>query len=140
MGIEPKPNNGTLRLPLQPVGFHTHDTSPEDPSDPPLPSPSPSTTQEEEIADAIISISPIEASSAADPNVRPPVVVGVDTPEDNGVARPVVDDTGGGGEKDTPDFLEWFKGKLNGLKGWFNGVFKGDKDEEEGTSGDSQDS
>lgn len=39
LGIEPKPNNGTLRLPLQPIGLHsgqpaTSDDIPEDlPSD-----------------------------------------------------------------------------------------------------------
>lgn len=40
LGIEPKPNNGTLRLPLQPIGLHSSqpaasDDIPEDlPSDP----------------------------------------------------------------------------------------------------------
>lgn len=130
LGISPKPNNGTLRLPLKPVGFHTPDTAVEEPSDPPSPSlsPAPSPAQEED-ANAVISISPIEASSAADPNVMPPVVVGVDSP-DVGVDRPVVEDTGNEEDnEDDEDFLEWIKKKLDGVKGWFNGFIGSDKDE-----------
>lgn len=47
------------------------------------------------------------------------------------MSRPVVEDTGGGGG-DSSDFLKWFKGKLDGLKGWFDGVFKGEKDKDTG--------
>jgi hypothetical protein len=71
----------------------------------------------------MFSISPIEASSAADPNVKPPAMVGVDPAEENGIERPVVEDTGEKhpveGDK---DFLQWVKDKLNGLKGWFGGL------------------
>ncbi|PYI28720.1 nucleotide pyrophosphatase family protein [Aspergillus indologenus CBS 114.80] len=37
LGVTPHPNNGTLRLPLKPVGLHSDEDSPtlEDPSDPP---------------------------------------------------------------------------------------------------------
>lgn len=37
LGIEPRPNNGTLRLPLQPVGLHSDEDVPfiEHPQDPP---------------------------------------------------------------------------------------------------------
>lgn len=41
LGIEPQPNNGTLRLPLQPVGLHSDDAT-QDEDD--LPKESPSTT------------------------------------------------------------------------------------------------
>ncbi|KAF4976217.1 hypothetical protein FZEAL_7080 [Fusarium zealandicum] len=34
VGIEPKPNNGTLRLPLKPVGVHRPEDTPEEPADP----------------------------------------------------------------------------------------------------------
>lgn len=34
VGIEPKPNNGTLRLPLKPVGTHKAEDTPETPPDP----------------------------------------------------------------------------------------------------------
>lgn len=37
LGIVPRPNNGTLRLPLRPIGLHSeHDvSSPDSPEDPP---------------------------------------------------------------------------------------------------------
>lgn len=34
----PKPNNGTLRLPLKPIGTHRPEDTPEQPADPPQPS------------------------------------------------------------------------------------------------------
>ncbi|CAM1501806.1 Fc.00g037900.m01.CDS01 [Cosmosporella sp. VM-42] len=34
LGIEPKPNNGTLRLPLKPIGLHNPGDTPETPEDP----------------------------------------------------------------------------------------------------------
>ncbi|KAM0417293.1 hypothetical protein ACHAPT_012734 [Fusarium lateritium] len=34
VGIEPAPNNGTLRLPLKPVGLHKPEETPEEPADP----------------------------------------------------------------------------------------------------------
>lgn len=130
LGISPKPNNGTLRLPLKPVGLHTPETSVEDPSDPP---PASSPAQEED-ASAVISISPIEASSAADPNVKPPTAVGVDPAEEAGVDRPVVEDTGNGESEKEKDFLKWIKEKLDGLKGWVGGLISVDKSDGEKTS------
>ena len=38
LGIKPKANNGTLRLPLKPVGLHSDISDPETPADPPSPS------------------------------------------------------------------------------------------------------
>ncbi|KAF5018423.1 hypothetical protein F66182_9597 [Fusarium sp. NRRL 66182] len=35
VGVEPGPNNGTLRLPLKPVGVHKPEDTPEEPADPP---------------------------------------------------------------------------------------------------------
>lgn len=37
LDLTPKPNNGTLRLPLKTIGLHSPETSPEEPSDPPPP-------------------------------------------------------------------------------------------------------
>lgn len=34
VGIEPRPNNGTLRLPLKPVGVHEPEDRPDEPQDP----------------------------------------------------------------------------------------------------------
>lgn len=35
VGLTPAPNNGTLRLPLKPVGVHKPEDTPEEPEDPP---------------------------------------------------------------------------------------------------------
>lgn len=122
LALTPKPNNGTLRLPLKPIGLHSADTSPPEPADPePTPSNLDSPT------DGTLSISPIEASSAADPNVVPPHMVGVDTPEDledPNVDRPVVEDESGKTE-DEKKWWEWFKGQLDDFKGWVSGLAHG---------------
>ena len=78
----------------------------------------------------MISISPIEASSAADPDVKPPVMVGVDPSDEPNVDRPVVGDESGMTE-DEKDFWEWITGKLEGLKGWFGELVHSDNGEGE---------
>ncbi|PMD63211.1 nucleotide pyrophosphatase family protein [Hyaloscypha bicolor E] len=144
LGLEPRPNNGTLRLPLQPIGFHTPETMPEEPSDPvpvsvptppsppssPLP-PSPPSPPSPISAgvDGVISISPIEASSAADPNEVPPQMIGVNPTDDASVDRPVVSDESSMTE-DEKDFWEWFKDKLDKAKGWLAGLTGGKKEGE----------
>lgn len=51
LGIEPHPNNGTLRLPLKPVGLHSDDGEPlETPPDPVITSSPSSSTKAEDIA------------------------------------------------------------------------------------------
>jgi hypothetical protein len=136
LGIDPKPNNGTLRLPLKTVGLHSPDTALDEPSDPQFPvpesvtsstqvppQPSPSATPSSGVAnpDAVIEISPIEASSAADPNDVPPTVVGVDTPEDANVDRPVVGDDSIVSEEEK-SFWSWFTDELDKAKGWFSDI------------------
>lgn len=125
MNLNPRPNNGTLRLPLKPIGVHTPGTTPAEPLDPD-PSPVPSTTAGEgsEEGTNVISISPIEASSAADPNVVPPHLVGVDPADEEdemNVDRPVVGDESEMTE-DEKTFWEWLQGKLDGWKVWLEGV------------------
>ncbi|CZR63656.1 related to nucleotide diphosphatase [Phialocephala subalpina] len=153
LGLVPKPNNGTLRLPLKPVGLHSSETALEDPNDPPTATPttplplstsmpsfssSPSasssasaTSQEDAGADAIISISPIEASSAADPNEIPPHLVGVDPADEVNVDRPTVADESEMTQEEK-DFWEWFKDKLDGIKGWFGELVSPSEDAETG--------
>ncbi|TGO28290.1 hypothetical protein BPAE_0029g00180 [Botrytis paeoniae] len=117
LGLTPNPNNGTLRLPLKPVGLHSPDTSPPEPTDP-----EPSPSKPEPQTNATLSVSPIEASSAADPNVVPPQMVGVDTPEDledPNVDRPVVGDESSKTD-DEKNWWAWFKGELDGFKGWIS--------------------
>ncbi|EPE29421.1 Alkaline phosphatase-like protein [Glarea lozoyensis ATCC 20868] len=136
LGIDPKPNNGTLRLPLNTIGLHSPETTPAEPIDPQVPEPesvaspvqiftqsAPPATSASEIssADPVIEISPIEASSAADPNVVPPTMVGVDTPEDANVDRPVVGDDSVVSEEEK-NFWSWFTDEINKAKGWFSDI------------------
>jgi hypothetical protein len=78
----------------------------------------------------VISISPIEASSAADPDVKPPTMIGVDPADDVNVDRPVVGDESGMTDEEK-DFWEWITGKLEGLKGWFGELVHPDQEEGE---------
>ncbi|KAH8588526.1 alkaline-phosphatase-like protein [Bisporella sp. PMI_857] len=126
--ITPKPNNGTIRLPFKPVGVHSPDTSlpePEDPVPAPSPStspaafstPSPSPASSEDEGSFVISIDPIEASSAAHPNIVPDPVVSPEDPAPSNVDRPVVNDEGNKSAKGT-DWLSWVKNKIDKVKGW----------------------
>lgn len=146
LGLTPKPNNGTLRLPLKTVGLHEPDTSPEEQDPPPpntIPPPTPSPASSDDEPIGIISISPIEASSAADPNVKPPVVVGVDPADapdvgvdpadevnDSGdevnVDRPVVGDDSVVSEEEK-SFWSWVQEELDAVKGWLSDAVGGKK-------------
>lgn len=65
----------------------------------------------------VISISPVEASSAADPNDIPPTLIGVDHPG-TGVDRPTITDDGAVPE--AKSFWDWITAKLDGIKDWFS--------------------
>ncbi|TVY53079.1 putative pyrophosphatase/phosphodiesterase, partial [Lachnellula suecica] len=141
LGLDPKPNNGTLRLPLKTIGIHTAETTletpsdPEEPADPIPPNPIPPSPAAPDPATpipapaSVINISPIEASSAADPNVVPPTMVGVDSPEEFNVDRPVVGDETEV-EAEDQKYWDWLTAKLEELKGWFEGLGSGKGDEE----------
>ena len=99
IGVEPLPNNGTLRLPLRPVGVHDdgNDASHEDVGDPP-------------------------ASSKVSPTVSEFV-----QSTDSGTSlptRPTIEDdeSGNKGENDKPhtaaQFWAWVKSKYVGLQEW----------------------
>ncbi|KAF4220610.1 hypothetical protein CNMCM8980_001565 [Aspergillus fumigatiaffinis] len=64
LGIDPLPNNGTLRLPLQPVGLHSDQDAPvvDKPADPPISSASVSVTPSQTMTPAS---TPSEVSSTA---------------------------------------------------------------------------
>jgi hypothetical protein len=134
LDIDPKPNNGTLRLPLKTMGLHSPETAPEDPIDPQEPESitssiqnasqsvsSTTSTSETSSPNPVIEISPIEVSSAADPNVVPPAMVGVDAPEDANVDRPVIGDDSVVSEEEK-SFWSWFTDEMNKAKGWFSNI------------------
>jgi len=97
LGIEPLPNNGTLRLPLQPIGLHSDEDVPvlEHPLDPPIASTSPS---------AFTSAIPQATPSATDASVNAPANT-ADTEDD-------IED------EDQPAWWKAFWGKMHDFKDW----------------------
>ncbi|KAI3321657.1 Phosphodiest-domain-containing protein [Xylariaceae sp. AK1471] len=73
IGMEPMPNNGTLRLPLKVVGLHNDEIVLEQPEDP-VP-----TSKTEDVATGMMSILPISISSSTK---KPTASVGVDPVQD----------------------------------------------------------
>jgi len=121
--LTPNHNNGTLRLPLKPVGLHSPETAASEPLDPidPTATTDPGTDG--------ISISPIEASSAADPNEAPPGFVGVDPVDEVGEKPPVEgDEDKGADEEDKQGFWDYLFGKLEGFLEWIPGTGNSDGD------------
>ncbi|KAH8662247.1 alkaline-phosphatase-like protein [Xylariales sp. PMI_506] len=129
VGIKPIPNNGTLRLPLSTIGLHDSETTIEELKDPETIPSSP-----ELDPTGVLSISPIEASSAADENLVPPQAIGVDpvntingeqkepTPLPPPPPPPPADDNGDkdneAGDKDpnlVTQWWDWITGKIGDI-------------------------
>ena len=103
IGIEPLVNNGTVRLPLRPIGFHHDEDVPPLPSpeDPPLPSqthPEPST---------LTASQSVSATSTAEPPAP------TTSTED---------------EQSTPSWWDSIKGSFESFKDWALGLFDADSD------------
>jgi hypothetical protein len=111
LGLEPKPNNGTLRLPLKTIGVHSSDTSLPDPVDP----------ADTSNTDGSINVDPIEAGSAADGDAIPPYMIGVNPADDATTDSPttnegqMADDEEG---SEPQDFWDYVWGKVDGWKTW----------------------
>ncbi|KAL5338879.1 alkaline-phosphatase-like protein [Aspergillus crustosus] len=125
LGLNPHPNNGTLRLPLKPSGLHSDEEAPtlDNPSDPP-------TTQlpSEAAADNSSSITAtppvaLQTDSDANPAAATPTASPTESPKpDTDSDKPAADtDTGG-----------WWGsiwGKVEELKDWASDLFSSVKDE-----------
>ncbi|KAI5196451.1 Phosphodiest-domain-containing protein [Aureobasidium subglaciale] len=129
IGVVPKPNNGTLRLPLRPIGLH--DSMP--PNDIPEDLPEDSSNE--------VSFESSLASSSSDPigvatgstimvssstQASRPTIVTTDAAA--APTRPVIhDDVSQEDEdnngKDVNLWWDWVKGKLDGAKDWATGVY-----------------
>lgn len=130
VGIVPKPNNGTLRLPLKPVGLHDSVPPEEIPEDLPEDDFS-SGGSDELISTSYTSTAPIAASSEVAETTssltqasRPTIA----TTDAAVPTRPVIhDDTSQEDEdqngKDTNLWWDWVKGKLDGAKDWATGIY-----------------
>ncbi|KAF2835548.1 Phosphodiest-domain-containing protein, partial [Patellaria atrata CBS 101060] len=127
LGIEPRPNNGTLRLPLKPVGLHSdpHDPTLEAPEDP-QPSTSSSVVPNQTAtrasprpslqASTAVSTSAALTSTEADMPTRPVVVA----PSSK---TGVEDQEPPAGDWDA--WWKWFLGKVDAAKEWASAAFQG---------------
>jgi hypothetical protein len=123
--LTPAPNNGTLRLPLKPVGHHNSSSSssssdaPEDPVPAyTLPSPSPS------LGSMPSSFDPIAASASGMDDTMPIDETSVGIPQPSSVGE------GEGGKDELKDkekgkekmtLWEWLAHKADGVKEWVDG-------------------
>jgi hypothetical protein len=116
--LTPNPNNGSLRLPLKPVGLHSPENAASEPLDPVDP-----TTTTSHGTDAI-SISPVETSSAADQNDFQPGFIGVNPVEQGDENSPVEDDNkDNAAEEEHKDGLwDFLLGKLKDFKDWVSSL------------------
>ncbi|KAH8885773.1 Phosphodiest-domain-containing protein [Thozetella sp. PMI_491] len=143
VGMTPMPNNGTLRLPLRPVGLHSEPgAEAEAPADPvtsyTLASEAPSTPTPEPLTTKPLQVDPV--TSAADPTAQSKTI-GVDHPD----AQPTGAPASGSGEGTEDDksnlekvedaaqnFWDWFTGKVGEL--WDKVTGHGQKDSEKSSS------
>lgn len=122
LGLEPKPNNGTIRLPFKTIGLHDLEAHPEIPDDPPdvdtgahlLP---PELPGVENLSPPPIQTSGPSGDSNADESFNP-------TPSND---RPVVED-GESQEEQDQSWVKWINAKLEDVKVWATGLFGGTKD------------
>ncbi|KAK1750233.1 alkaline-phosphatase-like protein [Echria macrotheca] len=119
VGITPAPNNGTLRLPLKPVGLHSNPV--ENPIDPPTHTPSPSAS-DAPTSTKYIQVDPVPASSttSSTPSADPPKPTNT-----NG------DDSGEKKGSAVSNFWNWFTGKVDEWWGKVTGSPKGKTDDKE---------
>ncbi len=73
LGIEPKPNNGTLRLPLKPIGLHSDQSTSSEEDHPDLIDSSPAEATEPKLIDPpnVVSV-PVDGASSTDTTPAPP--------------------------------------------------------------------
>ncbi|CAD0081623.1 unnamed protein product [Aureobasidium vineae] len=141
VGILPKENNGTLRLPLKPIGLHESMPPADIPED--MPEDSVSSGGSDELS--ATATASTEASSKVAETIssltqasRPTIV----TTDAAAPSRPVIhDDVSQEDEdkngKDTNLWWDWVKGKLDGAKDWATGVYDTVSDKISGAAPDS---
>ncbi|CAK3959462.1 Ectonucleotide pyrophosphatase phosphodiesterase family member 6 [Lecanosticta acicola] len=135
LGLDPKPNNGTIRLPFNTSALHDPDAEVEIPDDPPP------------IDTSVPVIGPGSDSSKQLPEgsqILPPSLPGVEKlpPAPEQPETPASPETEpekpAAGEDDVPDqkqnssmksWAEWINAKLQNVKVWATGLFGGSKDD-----------
>lgn len=142
VGITPVPNNGTLRLPLKPVGLHNDSASngletPADPAEPHTLSTSTSTSPVPRPTKPVL-VNPVPTSNVV--SIAPTSTVAIDQPTPHQPSQPPSsDDSDSDSDSDenditdkvessVKDFWDWFTGKVGHWWGKVTGHGKGDGD------------
>lgn len=111
LGIEPRPNNGTIRLPFKTTGLHDPEAYEQPPDDPPP-------IAHVDIGGIVPAVLPpdVDAGDASPPEnvkaVGPAVVLGKEGSEE----------TGESGD-DSTSWRQWVDGKIDQVKTWVTGLF-----------------
>ncbi len=146
VGISPAPNNGTLRLPLKPIGLHSDpDMGIENPADPPpvetasstsSTSPSSSTAVEHTHSVVVDPVTTTESSSSPAATAPSKSIV-VNPPESQPTGKPSGDNDDNDGNSDdgdksladkVHDFWDWFTGKVDEWWGKVKGSGEGEEE------------
>ncbi|KAK5991118.1 putative pyrophosphatase/phosphodiesterase [Cladobotryum mycophilum] len=133
LGITPKPNNGTLRLPLKPVGTHKPEDLPEIPSDP-EPSSAPATshartkapeqvTTSTSSSSAQPAASTQEASTTASTTKQPRPQSTVQTEKPKPTPQEPGENQGDKEQDDDSNNSDSLKGKIEGAWDWVKDQF-----------------
>jgi hypothetical protein len=116
--MKPLPNNGTLRLPLRPIGLHNDEDAPalDSPEDPPA-----STTVRPVRPDPLPSAPPSPPSSSPSPSPSPGSPDSADSPDspDSGADNP---------ESKPSSWWTEMKESLESFKEWVSEVFQAKQD------------
>ncbi|KAI5268909.1 Phosphodiest-domain-containing protein [Aureobasidium subglaciale] len=128
IGVVPNPNNGTLRLPLKPIGLHGS-MPPND-----LPEDMPEDSSNSIEVSTVITLGALSSNQASRPTIA--------TTDAAAPTRPVIhDDVSQEDEdnngKDTNLWWDWVKGKLDGAKDWATGVYDKVSDKISGAASNS---
>lgn len=113
LGIDPRPNNGTLRLPFEPIGLHDEAPPGYIPDDPP------SSSEATTVAEDLGISKPSETPGQSMTTDIPESPVGPEMPV---ATRPVVHDGGNPENENFNHWWDWVKGKLDGAKTWATGL------------------
>lgn len=140
LGIEPNPNNGTLRLPFITVGLHDLTAVPDIPDDSfeidldaaILPPNLPGLDKVPEAPNRPTTPSRPSDEEASTPPTQPDNAF---NPEPS-VERPVVQDGKDGEEAKKQSWLDWINAELDGVKVWAGSLFGSGKGGEEGEGED----
>ncbi|MCJ1433010.1 hypothetical protein MMC27_002369 [Xylographa pallens] len=124
LGIIPQPNNGTLRLPLKPVGLHSDESVPAE--EPVIAPPPPSLPARPPLSTTAKS-SPAEVATF-EPTPPPPVYLGSDVVD--GADTEDLEGEDDGEEVGMSDWWRYLIDKVTTLKEWTVDLFKGSKSQD----------